>query len=489
MEMKSKSNISLFVPILSVSFLFFCSPRVLFAEEQNAPLYGSFIQPWLYAEWSDEQWDRECAALKSVGVEAVILGWTAKREHNASHWETSYPSKIPGTKMKTNDIKPLFKYAGKHGLKVYMGLGLDDDWWNWNLSKAWDAEKFKDTMRMSAKIAKEIYEMYQPEYPDQFAGFFCTYEIWNHVDWDRKPLRDLQAERFADGFNLLIKTLDEIAPEMPLLFSPFSTVERYADISSTRAFYDSFLRKTHFRKQDGMLPMDNVGGGGQTLETVERWAIMYATAVKDSGNKLNCYANVENFVESRQESINRSGNTSMVILEGDDYIGSAPIARFLEQIDVAKRHATKLFSFSYSHYYGPVNNIPGFHAAFLRYRQTGEKDSVFPVAPAVVIFAMANAEVAGSSKTVRVLRVSWEGASDDFGISRVNLYRGEKLVSHHFAIRRDGEWSISEPKFLYYPEFRQDHADYRLGVVDVWGNETKTKPFKIDPAKGRVNLK
>jgi hypothetical protein len=457
------------------------------AEERYVRIDGTFIQPWLYAEWNDEQWERECTALKNIGIETIILGWVAKRESSVKQWETSYPSTIPGTKMKVNSVEPLLKYADKYGFKVYMGLGLDDDWWNWNLSNARDAEKFKNSMQMSARLAKEIHEMYATRYPKVLAGFFCTYEIWNHEDWDRKTLRDLHAERLAEGFNIVIATLDTVAPELPLLFSPFATVEEHASIVSAKAFYDVFLRKTRFRKQDGMLPMDNIGGGGQTLETVEAWAIMYAEAVRNSGNKLNCYANVENFVESREEQIKRSGK-QRVILKEDDYIGSAPISRFLQQLEIAEKHASKIFCFSYTHYYSPVNNILGFHEAMLHYQRTGKADTVFPIAPSVVRFRMADTATESNEK-IKVLKVNWEGASDDFGIARVNLYKGEELVAYRFAIRCDTEWTISEPQDINYPEFKEDGANYRLGVIDIWGNETKTEPFKINLRTGQVNLR
>ena len=88
-----------------------------------------------------------------------------------------------------------------------------------------------------------------------------------------------------------------------------------------------------------------------------------------------------------------------------------------------------------------------------------------------------------------LMKITWEGASDDNGIARVNLYKDDELLTACFANRRDGDVEIAEPAFLYIPDFQDDEADYRLGIVDVWGNETRTPTFKISPVGNRVEFK
>ena len=484
-RLRSFARSDMFIPLNAIRWtilILFLFPLYGYGAEPPFHIDGTFIQPWIYADWDEERWERECACLKSLGITAIILEWTTKRDKNATQWTTCYPSKIHGTNMDVDSIHPLLEHASKNGLKVYMGLGFDDAWWEWNLSTEEDAEKFKDSMRLSAQFSREIYEMYQPGYPDVLAGFYSPYEIWNHKDWNQKALRERQAECLSDGFNILIKEIDEIAPELPLLFSPFATADQHATIENTQIFYDLFLKKTHFRKQDVMLPMDNIGGGGQSLETLEKWTAMYAAAIKKSGNKLNYYANVENFVQSRADQIKRSGRQDIIILVGDDYLGSAPIDRFFKQLGIAKKYATKIFCFSYSHYYSPVNNIPGFHEALLNYQCTGKKDTQFPTGPSIVHFSMTDSVRVDSEHEdqVKVLMVSWEGASDNFGISRVNLYKGKETVGYSFAVRHDSNKAISEPIAILYPNFQESDTDYCLGIIDVWGNETRTEPFKIN---------
>jgi hypothetical protein len=454
----------------------------------SRPIYGNFIQQWLYTHWSDEQWEQEFDYMQSVGIESIIVQDVANFNpyRNGGMWDVHYTSSLPNTYHASNDLEKIFQKASLHGIKLYIGMGFHPDWWNWNLSQAGDAQKYVDAMTKSSQFIEEVYGQFQPRYPDVFYGFYCVYEIWNHETWDQEPARNQYVNNLSSGFNLLINSLNTINPEMPLLFSPFSrTFPWCATKENTQLFYESFFTKTNFRSQDGMLPMDDVGGGGQTLETVEAWTKMYADALQNTGNKLHYYANIENFVEPPAD---KSWDTPGTPLYGINYWSSAPVGRFVKQLEIAQRYAEKIFCFSFSHYYSPVNNISGFYDAFINYLQTGEIDSEYPSSPSKVYFKKENVLNTATSQYANILKITYDGVSDNYGVMRVNLYKGTDLVAYRVAVRRDGFNQISEPPFIYYPEYSADATLYRLGVVDVWGNETVSIPFEIDLSSGSVEL-
>ena len=462
--------------ILPTFFCFFSTK----ALGNSAPIYGNFIQQWLYSHWNDEQWEQEFAYMQSVGMESIIVQDVANR--NGSRWDVYYPSSLPNTHHVNNSLEKIFEKASQHGIKLYIGMGFDPDWWNWDLSKAGDAQKYFDAMTKSTQIIDEVYRLFQPRYPDVFHGFYCVYEIWNHWTWDQEQTRNQYVDNLSYGFNLVINALDAINPEMPFLFSPFSrTFPWCATKENTQLFYESFFTKTNFRPQDGILPMDDVGGGGQTLDTVEAWIKMYADAIQNTGNKLHYYVNIENFVEPPGDKLWDTPDTPLF---GINYWSSAPLERFVRQLEVAQRYAEKIFCFSFSHYYSPVNNIPGFYDAFVHYLETGEIDSEYPSSPSKVFFNMENVLNTATSQNVNILKIRWEGVNDNYGIMRVNLYKGENLVAYRTAIRKDVYNQASEPPFIYYPEYIADAIPYRLGTVDVWGNETVSVPFQIDLSAG-----
>ena len=479
----NKTIIFAFLSLFSI----LCSFSIKASER---PIHGNFIQQWLYDNWSDQQWEEEFAYMQTIGIESVIVADVATFNpyRNSGMWDTYYNSSLPNTYYVNNSLEKIFQKASQHGIKLYIGMGFHPDWWDWGwyLSQASYAQKYFDAMTKSTQIIKEVYDLFQHRYPDVFYGFYCVYEVWNSNSWDDTFSRNQYVDNLSSGFNLVINTLNTINPGMPLVFSPFSRNFPWcASKENTKLFYESFFTKTNFRPQDGMLPMDDVGGGGQTIETVEAWTKMYADAIQNTGNKLHYYANIENFVEPPDD---KSWDTVDTPLYGINYWSSAPVGRFVKQLEIAQKYAEKIFSFSFSHYYSPVNNITGFYDAFINYLQTGEIDTEYPSSPSKVYFKMESVLNTADYKYDNILKVTWEGVSDNYGVMRVNLYKGTELVAYRTAVRNDVYYQASEPPFIYYPGYKSDAAQYKIEVVDIWGNETVSPPFEINLSTGSVEL-
>ena len=58
---------------------------------------GTFIQPWLYMTYDDEQWDNEMQALKDVGIQYLIMGDVANYNTDGT-WTVYYPSELDSLK-------------------------------------------------------------------------------------------------------------------------------------------------------------------------------------------------------------------------------------------------------------------------------------------------------------------------------------------------------------------------------------------------------
>ncbi len=453
----------------------------------HAKINGTFIQSWLYSSWNDERWEEEISYLKEVGMDEIIMADVASRSNSNEPWSCSYPSQLSNTSLSADETTKILKQAKKGGVKVYLGLGCDSRWWNWNLCNDNDYQEFAEAMTMSCKIARELYSTYKTEFSYTFSGFYSVYEIWNHIEWNNPHRRSLYADRMAEQFNRLIDTLNAIDPSMPLLFSPFATQADWcANIENTQAFYEEFFQKCHFREIDEMLPMDNIGGGGQTLATVNPWCAMYANAVANNNGIPQCNANIESFVQPADSLLYDTNTTPLF---GVNYWGSAPIGRFVQQLEIAKNYANKIYTFAYAHYQSPLNNIPGIHKNLAQYLHTGEIDSTYPTLPQKVKYEMVDIENNSSSKH-KVLKLTW---SDDFydemGILRVNLYKEGKCVAFRTSTRSENGNIAHEPDFLLYPNYsKSDKTQYELGFADTWGNECKSSPFCIDLDKGENDL-
>ncbi len=403
---------------------------VLSAENQfkKTPITGNFIQPFLYMGYSDKQMDQEFAKMAEYGMDTLILGGElAFRDNPNDEWDLGYPSKLPEFNQATsrNDyVSKLFKYCKKYGIKLYLGVGYDGDWWNRDLSKDADAKWLIDVCNISAKMVGEIYDLYAEEYGDAFGGYYWVYEIWNHNSWNNAVTRKKYAENLAAGFNIVLDAIKETDPSKPLIFSPFATRVGFATKENLTAFYTEFFKLVDFRSIDAMAPMDNIGGGGMQLPYLDEWTKAYSDAFKASGTKLQHWSNCESFVQPNDTY--KSWTTCTV-------------DRFVQQVEITSKYCSKIISFAYSHYMSPVNCLAGFDKSYLEYLRTGVLETTAPALPEKITVT----ETFDGGK----INISFDAFKDDYDIARYFLYHinknGElKEVKQNLSIGRNGQSSL-----------------------------------------------
>lgn len=503
------------------------------------PIEGTFIQAWLYARWTEDNyigpkdaWDKEVSYWKSLGITQVIDGDIAYKNSGESTWHACYESKLDSVTVDCRDKDIIMEMAHKYGFKVYLGMGVDNDWWSWDLTRDEDFKKFKNVMMKAGAFAHEIYTIYNTKYPENFGGFYSVYEVWNHNKFNYgDSTRNLYAARLAEGFNIVIDSLNKIDATKPLLFSQFATASPdardikdgeprgFGTLENTEKFWTRFFELAHFRSQDKTLPMDNVGGGGQKIDSVEPWTAAYANAIKNSKSKINYYANIEDFEQPDGHFLY---DTERTPLYGKSYNGAAPIGRYARQIAVAERHTKGIFTFAFSHYHSPVNNIPGYYDVLLNYLKTQKGDEVPPTLPNKVTIidtiakniALSNRR--GQDVFDKVFKFYWEGASDDHGIYQVKIKKNttvngvaiDSTFAYSVSTRTESGVTAHEPDSIYFaystgrecigyenpeeedcfnPRFKGDDY-YTFVVADVWGNETVSKPFLLKSTGGRTTF-
>ncbi len=468
--------------------LFLTYILILSATFCHAKINGTFIQSWLYSSWNDERWEEEISYMKEVGMDEIIMADVASKSSRESTWQCSYPSSLPNTTRITDETRKILLQSQKYNMKLFLGLGSDNRWWNWNLCNDNDYQDFSEAMSMACSIARELYSLYKNEFGETFSGFYSVYEIWNHIEWNNPKGRSLYADRMAEQFNRLIDTLNAIDPSMPLLFSPFSTQADWcADIENTKAFYEEFFQKCHFREIDGMLPMDNIGGGGQTLETVEPWSAMYAKVIENNNGKPKCFANIESFVQPADSLLY---DTEKTPLYGINYWGSAPLGRFIKQLNLAEKYAEKIYTFAYPHYQSPNNNLPGIHESLIEYLNNKEIDSTHPTLPSAIRFEMTAGINNYTQLSSPILKISWDDDYyDENDILCVRLLLNGNCVAYRTSTRAESGNSVHEPDYILYPGFKDsENRLYQVSFIDSWGNETLSEPFEIDLERGENRL-
>lgn len=281
---------------------------------------GSFIQPWYCAEWSEAEFAAHFEQLQAIGADTLILQWTADTPEGkigSIYYDTALPKEYFGedAAIYPDMLENCLAAAEKAGIKVFVGLNLADEWWDF---KVRDADWRDSQNTASAAIAGEIYTLYKEKYPTAFHGWYWAWELTNGF---------FGADSAAELLNRDIGALNALNPEMPLLLSPFNSKNSTYKIAEWE--WKSFFKKVHFRKGDIFCLQDAIGAGWIELEDLDYYYAAVKRAV-ETKPELTFWANCENFTS--------------------DYC-PADIDRFKTQLDTAALYTDGIVSFSLSHYY------------------------------------------------------------------------------------------------------------------------------------------
>lgn len=280
--------------------------------------------------------------LKEVGIDTMIVQWCADTP-NGIFKDTFYPElfEIAGKTEKglhcPDFVEVLLKSAEKNEMKVFLGLNLSNEWWH-------GAAKEKEWRIVQAKLGREmafrIHSLYKEKYKNSFHGWYFAWEYYNGMD---------PAEQAAEFLNSYLDMLTELDPTLPLLLSPF--VRRNTTPNETKNEWIEIFKNTRFRKGDIFCCQDAVGAGHIDIEDMEE----YFKALKlacDTVDGLRFWANNENFT-----------------IPG---FVSAPLDRFVRQMNISRPYVETHITFSYSHYYSTRKGRTELHEQYKKYYQTGE---------------------------------------------------------------------------------------------------------------------
>ena len=98
-------------------FLTLFIPSNIHAQAESSHIEkidGTFIQPWLYMTYDEEQWNNEMQALKEVGIDYLIMGDVANHNSDGT-WTVYYPSKLDylSDYIAYDALEPLLYYCEK----------------------------------------------------------------------------------------------------------------------------------------------------------------------------------------------------------------------------------------------------------------------------------------------------------------------------------------------------------------------------------------
>lgn len=406
-------------------------------------LIGTFISDWLVRCWDERKWENELSAMQEIGMKYLILAPNILCKADQS-WVANYPTNIEHAKDVYDGIdviENILFNAKKFGMKVFLGLNMDDKWWdNW-----WDTdvttsnrEWLYDKMQLGNVVADELYNRYRYRYPETFYGWYWVWEFWNsQIMTLNAPGRNQNIETLSNCLNINLDHLSKLDMSMPVLLSPFANMALNTAEDVYHMWKDIFA-KTRFREGDIFCPQDSVGAGGTKLHQLRGCYAAYKKAA-DTCPGLKLWANNENF-------------------EQTDW-SSATLDRFILQLEITSAFAEHNITFAYNNYYSPLNVDKGFHETFKVYIRNGFLPTKLPEMPQ-------NVRICTNDTTAVI---EWDECSN---VAGYYIFKNGKVIGSVKCRRDDGKGYIPKMQ-CSFTDMEIDTAstiEYGVCAFDFAGN-------------------
>lgn len=306
---------------------------------------GTFIQPKSITDWREQDYDLHFKEYKELGFDHIILQWTEYYDIQNQVRRTYYPSDLAGREMEKDLLTSLLRYCEKNKLKAYIGLNINDQWWE---IISGTPAKFDEWWRQEAlegiKLADDIWSKYNTfavrGESGAFGGWYISFEV------DNLNFNTLEKQNILSKYyNLIIDHIHN-QTRLPVMISPFFN-RAFSVIYGPKKWstmWENILSQTSLdiiALQDGIGCKREFGIFDDTkrvkaIKNVGKWFEATREAIKKSGKNIELWSDVETFIEE--------------VSDGKSKFSSAPLERIISQIEAERPFVNKFTSFSFQAY-------------------------------------------------------------------------------------------------------------------------------------------
>jgi sialate O-acetylesterase len=380
---------------------------------------GTFIQEGLVSTWDDARWQQELHALKDLGMHYLVFAPTLRTNRNDTT-TVNYRSSLPGVRRKyaADLVENCLRNAAKAGFKVFLGLNFDERWWG-----QFSAQWLYGQMEMGNRVADELVKKYKRRYGKTMYGWYWVWEVDNV-----HPNTDAMRDTLAAAMNINLDHLHAITPSMPFMLCPFMNF-RLGTSRENEELWTYVFARTHFKPGDIFAPQDGIGAGGLELDRLQDWYGRLRKAV-DTKPGLLYWSDAETFDQR--------------------FWTSAPLDRFIRQMDLVRPFTSNVISFAYSHYYSPFKVNGAYHEAYLYYVRNGRLPSFRAPDPVSGVAIVSHADHT-------IFTLSWNRPNLRKEVAGFYVFRNGKLVGNN-QYNKEGECGTTYtekeilPKGVYHYE-------------------------------------
>ena len=407
-------------------------------------LNGSFMQPSYFAGYSEERLVKHLEYMREVGIDKLILQWSFTTENGkvqTAYFNSSFAQNDRAAVLSVSDsqfLDKLLSAAEKTGFKVFVGLNDNAEWWQKGVN---DISWIKRQAELGIEGAKQIYAEYKPKYKNALYGWYFVFEFYNMY------ATSSQIENAAELLNLYRNGLYSISPEMPMMLSPFLS-SAGANAALTQQLWTEVFNLADFKEGDIFCCQDSVGAGHITIDKLDGYFKAIKAAV-DTEKGLKFWANNEDFTQS-------------------DW-STAPLTRFVEQMNISDKYVEEHITFAYCHYQNPDTGKTGYHNAYKSYYENGVIAESQLVTPSVEYTA------SDDGNTVKIKCTANDKSHTLCGISVTR--NGEVIKYYDYSLDYGKEdYSFD---FTDYNSSDSNEAKYSVFAMDYSGNEGPAFSFTI----------
>ena len=379
-------------------------------------LRGSFLQPALGDRWTSQQWQKEFSYMKGVGIDQMVLQWTADSKNKT----TIYPSGLAGYQQNTRHdvVQRALETADKKGAQIFLGLQVNDDWWTYY---AGNGPWLKNEAKVANALADDLWKRYQSH--PSLAGWYLSFEVDN-VDVTKQK----QWDRLIEFYKTTAGHLHQLTPGKPVIISPFFDADAGMTSAQWQAMWEYILAGAPL---DVLALQDGVGVGHAKTKQLPEWFRATSNAIQHARPKMQFWADSET-------------------LTPDSH--TMPIHQLVNDLRAEQPYVSNYLSFSFNHYLSPQQVNPLYYETYRKYLATAKVESKDPSQPAAL------QAVALDSMTISL---NWDPATDNLGVIGYKIWRDDKHVASLYGVETDFEDTSLEPDTTY---------TYQVAAFDAAGN-------------------
>lgn len=286
---------------------------------------GTFLDEITYdipsQNWGDEEWDRDFAAMKEIGIDTVIIIRAGLRN------QCIFASKVLNIETEQDLAKLFLEKAEKYGMKLFFGLYDSTNW----LKGFW-----KDEVDINLKFIDEVWAKYG--HYKSFYGWYFVHEVGRD---------ELNIDKI---YGYLGEKCKKITPEKPILISPFFAGEK-------------------FSIADSLTPEQHASQWHQILSRLKYIDIVAYQDGPTPTNKLSEYWRMTKEV-FKQYKMKLWCNCETFTRDMPIKFPPADIREILARLKAAEPYAEKAITFEFSHFMSPNSMWESARNLYKRYKES-----------------------------------------------------------------------------------------------------------------------